>query len=159
MKPDVFAKWLKAVIVGTTLIGLACCIYVIPLVMKIVKIRYPELAGWVLPWNILLYVCAVPCFVAMVICWKIACNIQADRSFSMDNAKLFKYFSYLAIGDSIVFLTGSVVYFLLGMNHPGMLIVELLIVFAGLAVFVCTAALSFLVSQAAQLQEDSDLTI
>ena len=36
---------------------------------------------------------------------------------------------------------------------------DILIVFAGLAVYVCTAALSYLVAKAANLQEDSDLTI
>lgn len=159
MKPTVFAKCLKVVIIGTTLIGLACCIYVIPEIMEIFRTEYPEFAGWLLPWKILLYVCSVPCFIAMFVCWRIAGNIQKDRSFIKENARLFKIFSFLALGDSAVFMCGSIVYFILGMNHPGLLIVEMLVVFAGMAVFVCTAALSYLVSQAASLQDDVDLTI
>ena len=159
MKPVVFAKWLKGVIVGTTLIGLTCCIYVIPSLFGTFIERYPEFTSWNMPWKILLYICSVPCFVAMVISWKIAQNIQNDNSFCMENASLFKIFSYLAIGDSIVFMLGSIIYFFMGMNHPGLLIAEMLVVFAGLAVFVCTAALSYLVAQAAELKEDSDLTI
>lgn len=159
MKPNVFAKWLKVVIIGTTLIGLACCIYVIPSLMDTFISMYPEFSYWVLPWKILLYVCSVPCFIAMFICWKIAQNIQNDRSFCVENANLFKIFSYLALGDSVVLMLGSFIYFFLGMNHPGLLIAEMLVVFAGFAVFVCTAALAYLVAQAANLQEDSDLTI
>lgn len=159
MKPNVFAKWLKAVIIGTTIIGLACCIYVIPFILNSFASDYPEFSYWVLPWKILIYICSIPCFAAMGICWKISGNVQKNESFTMENANLFKMFSYLALGDSVVFLCGSVVYFFVGMNHPGLLIAELLIVFAGLAVFVCTAALSYLVAQAADLQEDSDLTI
>ena len=77
----------------------------------------------------------------------------------MTNAKLFKVFSILALVDSAVFGVASIVYWLLGMNHVGLLLVDFLIVFAGLAVFVCTAALSYLVGKAAVLQEDSDLTV
>lgn len=159
MKPETFARLLKIVIVGTTLIGAACCIYVLPTIMDIIRNSYPEYEHWIMPWSILIYICAVPCFIAMFICWKIAVNIQADNSFSMDNAGLFKVFSYLALGDSVVFLFGSILLFLFGMNHPGLLIIDILIVFAGFAIFVCTSALSYLVAKAANLQEDSNLTI
>lgn len=159
MKPNVFAKWLKVIIVGTTLIGLISCIFVVPEVMNIISFRYPELGYVVMPWEILIYVCSLPCFAAMGISWKIATNIQNDNSFCMENAKLFKWFSYLAIGDSLLFMGGSIIYLFIGLNHIGIMIVEMLIVFAGFAVFVCTAALSYLVREAAELQEDSDLTI
>jgi len=56
-------------------------------------------------------------------------------------------------------LVGSIAFTLLGMNHPGLILVDLLIVFMGLAVFVCTSALSYLVGKAATLQEDNNLTI
>ena len=45
------------------------------------------------------------------------------------------------------------------MSHPGVLLLSLLIVFAGIAVTVASAALSHLVYKAASLQEQSDLTI
>lgn len=159
MKPSIFAKWLKGVIIGTTCIGLISCIYAIPMMLDYFSLQYPEASGWILPWKLLIYICSVPCFVAMIICWRIAGNIQRDRSFCKENAVLFKWFSYLAIGDALVFMLGCIIFFLLGMNHPGLLIIEMLIVFAGLAVFVCTAALSYLVAQAADLKEDNDLTI
>jgi len=159
MKPTVFVKCLKAVIIGTTLIGLACFVYVIPSLMEVFISQYPEFSYWVLPWKVLMYVCALPCFVAMPICWKIAQNIKNDNSFCIENATLFKIFSYLALGDSLVYMIGSFTLFFMGMNHPGLLIGDMMVVFVGFAVFVCTSALSYLVAQAANLQEDSDLTI
>ena len=159
MKPGLFSKCIRIVLVGVTLIGIICCAYVIPELGSTYAGMYPEFAYWVLPWTILLYVCAVPCFVAMGISWRIAGNIGRDNSFCMENAKLFKLFSILALVDSAVFGTGTIVYTLMGMNHPGLLLIDCLIVFAGLAVFVVTAALSYLVAQAAGLKEDSDLTI
>jgi hypothetical protein len=45
------------------------------------------------------------------------------------------------------------------MSHPGVTLLSLLIVFAGIAIAVAAAALSHLVHKAAALQEQSDLTI
>lgn len=159
MKPVKFAKWLKAVIIGCTFIGLVSVIYVLPECVSYFKGMYPEFSDWVIPWSVLIYTCSVPCFVAMFYSWKIAVNIQNDKSFCSDNAALFKKFSYLSIGDSVLYFLGCLILFFMGMNHPGLMIIEMLIVFIGLAVFVCTAALSYLVGQAADLQEESDLTI
>ncbi len=159
MKPELFSRFLRVVIIGVTLIGIACCAYVIPEMGRTFESHYPEFSNWVLPWVILLYVCAAPCFVAMGLSWRIAGNIGRDRSFCMENAKLFKIFAILALVDSAVFGAGSIVYTFAGMNHPGLVLIDLLIVFAGLAIFVITSALSYLVAKAAGLQEDSDLTI
>lgn len=159
MKHDLFAKWLKIVIAGTTLIGLTCCGYVIPYMGKIMGQQYPEFQSWILPWQIVIYICAIPCFIAMVISWKIASNIEKDNSFCMANARLFKNFSILALSDSVFFLLASIVFLIVGMNHPGLLLIDFLIVFFGMAVFVCTSALSYLVAKAASIQDENDLTI
>jgi len=159
MKHSLFSKCMRVIIAGATLIGIICCIYVIPELAKTFKQYYPEMEHWVLPWMILIYVCAVPCFAAMVLSWKIAVNIGRDKSFTMENSRLFKIYSILALSDSILFFVGSIAYWIAGINHPGLLLADFLIVFAGMAIFVCTAALSYLVGKAANLQEDSDLTI
>ena len=159
MKPNIFAKLLMVIIIGTTLIGLGCCFVVVPDFMTLFPSYYPEFSNWIIPWMVLIYICAVPCFGAMGISWKIASNIRKDRSFCYENARLFRIFSYLALGDSIVLGLGSVAYWLCGLNHPGLLVIEFLVVFVGLAIYACTSALSYLVAQAAALQEDSDLTI
>ncbi len=159
MKHDLFSKCIKIVIAGTTLIGVVSCAYLIPELARVFQRWYPELTYWVLPWLILIYVCAVPCFAAMIVAWKIADNVGKDRSFTMDNSRLFKIFSILALADSAVFGATCLIYWFLGMNHPGLVLLQFFIVFAGLAIFVCMAALSYLVAKAASLQEDSDLTI
>lgn len=159
MKHDQFAFWLKLLIAGTTLLGVACGIVVVPFMGKFLGQRYPELIHLVIPWMTLIYLCAVPCFVAMYLCWRIASNIQKEEYFSMENAKLFGVFAKLALGNTVFFFVGNLVFVLLGMNHVGMLIMELLITFVGLAVFICTSALSYFCANAAELQEDNALTI
>lgn len=159
MTHDRFAKRLKLVIIGTTLIGILICIFLIPFMGNYMVERYPEYAYAKLPWMIFIYISGIPCFMAMGISWKITTNIGLDNSFCMENAKLFNTFSKLAIVDTVFFLVVSVVFELVGLNHPGILLFSFLIVFFGLAVYVCTSALSYLISKASVLQEDSDLTI
>ncbi len=159
MKHDIFSKWIKVVIIGTALIGIGACGYLLPELVRVFKRWYPELTHWALPWQILIYICALPCFAALVVGWLIADNIGKDQSFTKKNASLFNIFSLLALGDSVFFGVSCIVYAFLGMNHPGLLLIQFLVVFVGLAIFVCMAALSYLVGKAANLQEDSDLTI
>ena len=91
--------------------------------------------------------------------WKIAGNIGNDKSFSAENAKLLKYISLAAAGDSAFFLLGNAVLLLLNMSHPGVVLASLLIVIIGVCIAVASACLSHLVGKAAALQEEADLTI
>ena len=60
--------------------------------------------------------------------------------------------------DLLVFL-GNLILTFLNMNHPGILLISLMVIFLGISVSIAAAALSHLVLKAAVLQEQSDLTI
>ena len=62
-------------------------------------------------------------------------------------------------GDAAFFFVGNVVFLFLNMNHPGIVLLSLVPVFAGACIAIAAAALSHLVRKAAALQEQSDLTI
>ena len=108
---------------------------------------------------IFLWVTAVPCYAALLMGWKIAANIGLDRSFSQENARLLQIIAGLAAGDTAYFFAGNIVMFFMNMNHPGIFLLSLLICFAGISVTVAAVCLSHLVYKAADLQEQSDLTI
>ena len=86
-------------------------------------------------------------------------NIGADRSFSYDNAKYLKWTSYLAMGDSIFLFLANVVFLLLDMSAAAVMLVIGIIVFIGISVSICAAALSHLVVKAAEIQEENELTV
>ena len=159
MGQKALSKWLKAILIGVGVCGLIVYFLILPEVGRSTIDSYPEFSGWYWPWLIFLWATGIPCYTALVFGWKIAANIGKDRSFSMENAKLLKWISWLAAGDAAFFFAGNVVFLFLNMNHPGVLILSLLVVFAGVAVAVAAAALSHLVEKAAALQEESDLTI
>lgn len=159
MEQKALSKWLKIIIIGVGICGLVGYFLVIPSFGQSLARQYPEFSGRYLPWLIFIWLTAIPCYIALFFGWKIAANIGRDRSFSVENANLLKWISWLAAGDSIYFFAGNVALLLLGMSHPGVVLLSLLVVFAGVAITVAAAALSHLVRKAAALQEESDLTI
>jgi hypothetical protein len=160
MKQAALARWLKFIILGVGLCGLVVYVLAIPMLGQ--ALAAADNGTWSAcywPWLLFIWATGIPCYVALVLAWKIAANIGADRSFSPANAGLLKWISRLAVGDAAFFFVGNIVLWLLNMNHPGIVLFSLLVVFAGVAIAVASAVLSHLVEKAAELQEQSDGTI
>lgn len=159
MSQDTLAKWLKAIIIGVGIFGALVYGVVIPECGKMLVTMYPEFSYCYYPWLFFIWMTGIPCYAVLVLAWKIAVNIQKDNSFSMDNSRLMKWIAGMALGDVTFFFIGNVVFLFLDMNHPGIVLVSLLIVFIGVAVAVAAVVLSHLIAKAAGLQEQTDLTI
>ena len=159
MKQKSLAMWLKLVLAGMGLCGLIVYFVVVPEIGRSIVLDAPEFSGWYWPWQIFLWLTGIPCCAALVFGWRIAANIGKDRSFSNENARLLKWIAWLAAGDAAFLFLGNLVMLLMNMNHPGVVLASLLVVFAGAAVAVAAGCLSHLVGKAAALQEQSDLTI
>lgn len=160
MKQTSLSKWLKFIIIGVGICGLIVYALVIPALGQAVAAAENgvfDYCYW--PWLIFIWATAIPCYIALGCAWKIAVNIGADKSFSHSNAKLLQWISVLAAGDAAFFFLGNILLLLLNMNHPGIVLFSLIVVFAGVAVAVAAAVLSHLVMKAADLQEQSDWTI
>ena len=159
MKQKGLSRWLKAIIIGVGVCGLVILFAVIPQTGFDMAILYPEFSWCFWPWLIFLWMTGIPCFAVLVLGWKIASNIGKDRSFTLENAGYLKWIAWIMAVDSAFFFIVNIIYGLLGMNHPGILIMSVLVTFAGVIVTVVAAVLSHLVRKAADLQEQSDLTI
>ncbi len=160
MKQSTLSKWLKGVILGVGFCGLIVYFLVVPIMgRQLISIENGEYQHCYQPWLFFIWATGIPCFAALVLAWKIARNIGENRSFSMENAKYFQNIAVLAAADAAFFFAGNVVLLLLNMNHPGIVLFSLLIVFAGMAMSIASAVLSHLVKKAADLQTESDLTI
>ena len=73
--------------------------------------------------------------------------------------KALRSIGILALVDTVYFFLGQIVLLLCSMNHPGIVLLSLLVVFAGLAVAAVAYALSALTKSAVQLREENELTI
>ena len=153
------SAWLKGIVIGIGLCGAVVYFVILPTCGDSLRLSFPEFAAWHWPWMIFLWATAVPCYAALLMGWRIARNIGRDRSFSKENARLLQIAAWLAAVDTAFFFAGNIVLFFLNMNHPGIFLLSLLICFFGVAVTVAAVCLSHLVHKAADLQEQSDLTI
>lgn len=153
------SKWLKAIIIGMAICGGIIYSYIIPFWGQEIAQANPEYAGYYWPWLIMLWITAIPCYLVLYFGWKIVIEIGKDNSFSIQNANSLKYISMLAAGDSVYFFGANLVFMIMGINHPGIFLISLFVVFTGTAVTVASAALSHLVHRAADIQEENELTI
>lgn len=159
MEQKSLSKWLKFITLGIAVCGIAVFAFLIPIVGKDLVEKYPEYSHCYYPWLIFLYAAGIPCYAVLILVWQIASNIGKDRSFTITNAKKLKTISLLAAGDAAFFFIVNIVYLLANMSHPSIALASLLVVFAGVVISVIAAALSHLIKKAADLQEQSDLTI
>lgn len=159
MKSTSIEKYLKCIIIGLGICGVLVYALILPAFGNSLRIQYPEFAHWYYPWLIFLWITVIPCYLTLISAWKVAVNIGGGRSFSYDNGRCFQQISRYACADSVFFLGGNILFWLLGINHPGILVLSLIIVFFGFSISLAAKALSQLVDNAAELQEESDLTI
>ena len=101
MKQDALAKWLKFIIVGVGFCGLLTYTIIMPRFAAYLVRQNSMLEKNVLPWLILIWISAIPCYAVLVLGWKIADNIRRDRSFSYENAEYLKWVSYLSMADAV----------------------------------------------------------
>ena len=153
------SKWLKGIIAGMAVCGAIIYLYLIPVWGRDLVEANPEFSNCYIPWLAVLLISAIPCYWGLYFGWKIAAEIGKDNSFSRENASYLKNISMLAALDSVYFFGANLVLMLLGMNHPGIFLLSLFVVFAGIAVTVVAAALSHLVKKAADMKEENELTI
>ena len=72
---------------------------------------------------------------------------------------MMKNISLLAAIDSAFFFVVNIVYWLIGFNHPSILLASFVVVFLGVSFSVAAAAISHLIYKAADMKEENDLTI
>lgn len=160
MKQVALSIWLKFIIIGVGICGLIVYGMVIPMLgQTLATYLNGEFDYCYWPWLVFIWITAIPCYMVLIFAWRIASNIGIDKSFTEANAKYLKWISILAVTDAAFFFVGNIVYLFLNMNHPGIVLFSLLVVFAGVAVAIASAALSHLVLKAEVLQEQSDWTI
>lgn len=159
MKQDGLAKWIKFVIAGVGICGLVVYTIIMPRLGAYLVKQDSMLERNVMPWLILIWISALPCYGVLVLGWKIADNIKADRTFSYENAKYLKWVSFLAMGDSIFVFLAHAAFLMMDMSAAAVMLVIIIVVFFGVAISVCAAALSHLVIKAADIQEENELTV
>lgn len=153
------AKWLKTILAGVAVCAAVLYFYIIPFWGKDIAVANPEFSNRYWPWLLFLWITAIPFYFGLLLGWQIACEIGKDNSFSKKNSLLLQRISYLAAFDSGFFFIGNIVFLFLNINHPGIVLLSLFVVFIGIAFAVVSAALSHLVLKSAKMREENEMTV
>ena len=100
------SKYLKIIILGAAVTGLIIYLWAIPEIGQSIAEQYPEFSHCYYPWLILLWTTAIPCYCALLCCFKIAASLKSDKAFTAANGRLFKIIAVLALTDTS-FYTGK----------------------------------------------------
>ena len=159
MESKALSNWLKAVVVGIVVCGLLSDFVIVPLFGRSIVEVDPARWDYFWPWLIFAWAFSVPLYAALVFAWRIAGNIGRERSFSAENARFMKIAAILLGADTIFFFGVNVVFMIIGINVALMVILCPVFVLIGAAATIAVAVLSRLISKAAELQDQIDLTI
>ncbi len=159
MSQKSLSKWLKGIVAGMGICGAIIYLYLVPVWGKELVGANPEFSNCYIPWLVVILISAIPCYGVLYLGWKISSEIGKDNSFSVENAAYLRNIAVLAVSDSAYFFAANLVLMIMGMNHPGIFLLSLLVVFAGIVVTVAAAALSHLVQKAAEIEQENELTI
>jgi hypothetical protein len=91
--------------------------------------------------------------------WKLSSLIKRDLIFTLKTARLVKTSAVILFYDVVFFIIGNVVLLLLGMNHPFVLLLSVIIAIFGSVLAVLVAMLSRYLTKGAVLQEEVNSTI
>ena len=158
MTSKTLSRLLFIAFLGVGAVGLCGCYAIVELGLATVK-EAPEFAYAFWPWIVFSAIFALPCFVTVYLALRISLDLGRGNAFTKVNARRLKIISRMALFDAIYFFLGNIVLLFLNMNHPGILLASLLVVFIGLVISLLAEALSRLTSGAEGLKEENDLTI
>ena len=139
MKQTEMSKYLKLITAGTGILFLALVAWFLPSVLRQVL---DGQAG-------------------KGVYWGVCSRIGENKSFCRENAEALKQMSHYTLADSVLYALFLAVFCVLGWYSLGIgyLFGIVLILFICITLTVLCAALSHLVYNASQIQEDQDLTI
>lgn len=143
------------------IIAMGLCAFAIQSVISLMLIisDADNIATLRAPWMAFLWSTAIPMIPALIYSWKTASNIGRNKPFCLDNSKNLKNIAISSICDAALVLTGNIIYLLLDISHPSVLLFSCIIVLIGIAIFIAAMGLSQLIRNAAELQEENELTI
>lgn len=155
--------WVRFSIVIIALCGLTVCALWYPYSFSLIKIgllgsELSELTS-IQSWGLLSFYWAVsiPCFVILIIAWKISVYIKTEQLFTIKVANMIKLCALILLIDLGIFLIGNIIFLLLKINDFA--IIYFFLIIGGLVLFILLSVLSYYVAKAAELKEISDGTV
>jgi hypothetical protein len=159
MTSKALGNLMRIAVIAAAVSGLFLCTYVIPSWGRGIISENPEFSGWFWPWLVFIWLVTLPCFAVLVFVWKVSGAVMRDTVFTFLTAKWVKAGAVLLLSDAALLFIGNVILLLIGMNHPGILLMSVIGDIFIVALALLAAVLSRYLTKAAVLQEESEGTI
>lgn len=156
MKRETF--FLKAVVI---LIGLPIAAILAWLTYDLITVPKTEEFSLFVPMVIILYVAAIPYFIALYQTIKLLTYIDHSHAFSQLSVQALRNIKRCAIVISVLFIIDLPFLYRIAEvdDAPGVLLFSLIIVFASAVIAVFAAVLQKLLTNALEIKSENDLTI
>jgi len=140
---------------------LALCIFVLPMIAKDVAeggLEWPYVIYGIL---MVMYVSAIPFFVALYQAFKLLCYIDKNKAFSELSVKVLKKIKNCAITISGLYVVGMPLFYMIAEldDAPGAVVIGMMLVFAPMVIAVFAAVLQRLLKEAIDIKSENDLTV
>ena len=154
-------NFLKVAVIFLGIPILALCIFVLPILAKDAAEGNSEFAYVLYGIVIVMYVSAIPYFIALYQAFKLLIYIDKNKAFSDISVKSIKKIKHCAITISGLHLIGLP--FLITFAHlddaPGVVLVGMLFIFAPMVIAVFAAVLQRLLQEAITIKSENELTV
>jgi hypothetical protein len=157
MKRETLFLKIAVFLIGTPV--LALCVFGLPWLAK--DAAGSELAYLIYGILVVMYVSAIPFFVALYQAIRLLSYIDKNNAFSELSVKALKNIKYCATTISIVYVAGMPLFYLMGEKDdaPGVILIGMMFVFAPLVIAVFAAVLQKLLKNAIDIKSENDLTV
>jgi Protein of unknown function (DUF2975) len=157
MKRETLFLRIAVFLIGTPV--LALCVFGLPWLAK-------DVAGWEFAYLIygiliVMYVSAIPFFLALYQAIKLLSYIDKNDAFSELSVKALKNIKYCATTITVLYVAGMPLFYLMGERDdaPGVIVIGMMFVFAPLVIAVFAAVLQKLLKNAIDIKSENDLTV
>ena len=146
-------------LIGTPV--LALCIFMVPMIAKNAA---EGISGWdyvILGILIIMYVSAIPFYVALYQAFKLLSYIDKNKAFSELSVRALKKIKNCAITISGLYVVSLPLFYIFAEldDAPGVIIIGMVLVFAPMVIAVFAAVLQRLLQEAINIKSENDLTV
>jgi len=154
-------NFLKIAVIFLGIPILALCIFVLPILARDAAESNSEFAYVLYGIVIVMYLSAIPYFVALYQAFKLLSYIDKNKAFSEISVKSLKNIRNCAIKISGLHLIGLPFFFIFAQldDAPGVVLVGMLFIFAPMIIAVFAAVLQKLLQEAITIKSENDLTV
>lgn len=140
---------------------LAACIFLLPWIAKDVAQDGLEWAWVIYSILIIMYVSAIPFFIALYQAFQLLIYIDKNKAFSEISVTALKKIKYCATTITGLYVVALPFFYIFADidDAPGVVIIGMMLVFAPLVIAVFAAVLQKLLNEAIDIKSENDLTV